>query len=168
MSPEEIIRKHLLEIISGGNAHPDFEQVTEDFPPALINRKAPHMPYSPWHILEHMRLAQWDIVQFVQNPDHVSPDWPQGYFPLPGTKTDEAGWQRSMQQFRADRELLKKWAADRSLDLFAPIAHAREYTVYREILLAADHNAYHTGELASLRQVLNAWPPGRPLYDAEA
>ncbi len=167
MEKEEVIRKQLLELLRGGNAHMTFDEAIAEFPMHLINSKAPGMPYAPWHILEHMRIVQWDIVEFIQNSNHASPEWPQGYFPSPKETADEAGWQKTINRFLADLEVLKDLATDRSLDLFTPIPHAKGYTIYREILLAADHNAYHIGEFAFMRQVMNAWPPDRVLYDAE-
>jgi len=167
MSKKDVVRQELLALLRGGNAHMTFEEAIEDFPMSRINDKAPHMPYSPWHIIEHMRRVQWDIVAFIEDPDHISPEWPQGYFPAPIEKTDEAGWRKTIRLFRADRKTLEKMVTSSEIDLFAPIAHAKEYTFYREILLAADHNAYHTGELAFMRQVLQAWPAGNALYDAD-
>ena len=165
MNKEDILREELLALLRGGNAHMRFEEVVEHFPVSHINATAPNMPYSPWHILEHMRRVQWDIVAFIKDSRHISPEWPQGYFPGPAEKTDDAGWRHTIQAFLSDRSELEKIAAERNTDLFAPIEHAREYTVFREILLTADHNSYHTGELAFMRQVMKTWPLGRELYD---
>jgi hypothetical protein len=166
MQKDTVIRKELLALLIGGNAHMTFEEVVEGFPASRINDKAPNMPYAPWHILEHMRRAQHDIAMFILDPEFESPPWPQGYFPSVMEKTDQAGWEKIIRAFLDDRGLLEKMITDPQTDLFAPIAHAPEYTIYREILLAADHNAYHTGELAIMRQVLKAWPPKAVLYDA--
>jgi hypothetical protein len=166
MEREEVLRQELVALLGGSNAHLTFEEVIGDFPLARINDKAPHMPYSPWHILEHMRRVQRDILAFIKDPDYVSPPWPQGYFPPPADRLDEAGWQRIVRGFLADRAELEAMARDRTIDLLAPIAHAKDYTVFRELMLAADHNAYHTGELAFMRQVMESWPPGKALYDA--
>lgn len=162
-----VLREELRALLRGGNAHMTFEEVIDDFPLSRINATAPNMPYSPWHILEHMRRVQWDIVAFIQDPGHVSPEWPRGYFPGPAEKADAAGWRKTIRDFLADRTALERMAEKAGADLFAPIAHARDYTVFREILLAADHNAYHTGELALMRQVMKTWPKGSELYDAE-
>ena len=165
MKNEEYIRKELLDLLRGGNAHMSPEEAVNDFPLSRINDKAPNMPYTPWHILEHMRRAQQDIVLFIQDPEYVSPPWPQGFFPSPGKKTDQRGWKQTILGFVADRLELEKLIQDRETDLFAPIPHAKTYTIYREILVAADHNAYHTGELAFMRQVMKAWAPEALLYD---
>jgi len=166
MKNEEVIRKELLDLLRRGNAHMSFEEVIEDFPLSRINDKAPNMPYSAWHLLEHLRLSQLDIAAFVRDPAYESPQWPEGYFPAPGKKTDEAGWRESIRGFLADRAELESLIRDRDTDLFAPIPHARSYNICREILVIADHNAYHIGELALMRQVMQAWPPGRTPYDA--
>ncbi|MBD3240418.1 MAG: DinB family protein, partial [Chitinivibrionales bacterium] len=112
--------------------------------------------------LEHMRIAQWDILQFVRNPNHVSPSYPEGFRPRPDDQVDRKQWARSVKSFRTDLKALAAIAADPHTDLFAPIPHAPDYTILRELLLVADHNAYHIGELALLRQILDAWPPERP------
>lgn len=166
MRHEKVLRGELMALLRGGNAHMSFEEVVEDFPMSRINDKAPHMPYSPWHIIEHMRRVQWDIRAFIQDPEHVSPPWPQGYFARPSEKTDASGWRTSIRGFLSDRSTLEDMAADTQTDLMAGIAHAKSYTVFREILLAADHNAYHTGELVIMRQVVQTWPPGGEMYDA--
>ena len=105
-----------------------------------------------------MRIAQWDILEFIRNPKHISPDYPEGYRPRPGKHADAAQWKRTVQGFREDRKALEAIVADESIDLFAPLPHAKSYTIFREVLVAADHNAYHIGEFALLRQVLQAWP----------
>lgn len=159
---KEILRQELLALLRGGNAHMDFDEVVADFPLDHINRKAPNVPYTPWHFLEHMRITQWDILEFIRNPRHVSPDYPQGYRPSPDAMTDRSGWRKTIEAFRTDLKALEEMVADISLDLFAPIPHAPGYTIFREIILVADHNAYHIGELAILRQVMELWPGHRP------
>ncbi len=161
MKANDPLRRELLALLEGGNAHMGFAEVVADFPPEHINSKPPHTPYSFWHFVEHIRIAQWDILEFIRNPRHVSPDYPEGYRPRPTEKTDERGWQNSVNGVLADLESLQEIVRDPKTDFFAPIPHARSYTIFREIVLAADHNAYHVGELAVLRQVMNIWPEGR-------
>lgn len=161
MKTNETLRSELLALLEGGNAHMGFAEVVADFPLEHINSKPPHTPYSFWHFVEHIRIAQWDILEFIRNPHHVSPDYPEGYRPRPTAKTDEKGWQMSVAGVLADLAALQGLVRDPKTDFFAPIPHARSYTIFREILLAADHNAYHIGELAILRQVMNIWPEGR-------
>lgn len=156
MSDEKTVREELLALLQGGNAHMSFEEAVAEFPPDFINAKPPQTPYSFWHFVEHLRIAQWDILEFIRNPKHVSPRYPEGYRPTPDQTTDESGWRTSCQSFMADLEALQEIV--RTGDLLSPLPHASAYTICREILLAADHNAYHIGELAIMRQVMGIWP----------
>ncbi|MEW5959200.1 MAG: DinB family protein [Chloroflexota bacterium] len=158
MSNDQVMREQLLALLRGGNAHLTFEQAVADFPAEAINRRPPNVSYTPWHLLEHIRLAQWDILEFVRNPDHVSPDWPKGYWPAPDEQADEVRWRQTLAAFRADMQAIEAMVSDPHLDLLAPIPHAPDYTIFREVLLVADHNAYHIGEFAILRQMMDTWP----------
>jgi hypothetical protein len=158
MDADQVMREQLLALLRGGNAHMGFDKAVADFPMAFINHKPPQVTYTPWHLLEHMRLAQWDILEFIKNPAHVSPAWPEGYWPDPEAQANEADWERTLATFRADLKALQDLVTDRTVDLLAPIPHAQSYTIFREILVVADHNAYHTGEFAILRQVMGTWP----------
>ena len=157
MDHDQVMRQQLLALLRGGNAHMTFEEAIVDFPMEAINRKPPHVPYTPWHLLEHLRIAQWDILEFVRNPAHISPEWPKDHWPDPEAQADEAQWQQTLVAFRADLEAVEALAADPAVDLFGPIPHAKDYTIFREILLVADHNAYHIGEFGILRQVMGTW-----------
>ncbi|HMK34432.1 MAG TPA: DinB family protein [Desulfomonilaceae bacterium] len=161
MKPDEVTRRELLALLEGGNAHMSFDEVVADFPAEHVNSKPPETPYSFWHIVEHIRITQWDILEFIRNPSHVSPHYPEGYRPRPEQLTDAKGWNRSIEGVLADLKALKAIVRDKKTDLCAPIPHAPEYTIFREIVLAADHNAYHIGELAIMRQVTDLWPEGR-------
>ncbi|HEV2914882.1 MAG TPA: DinB family protein [Pyrinomonadaceae bacterium] len=154
MDTDKALREHLLYVLGGGGAHVDFETVVRDFPLALINRKAEHIPYTPWHVMEHMRIAQWDILMFSRDARHVSPPWPEGYWPAAATIADGAAWNASVESFRADLKALEELVEDPSIDLFAPIAHGDGQTILREALLVADHNAYHLGVLVTLKRIL--------------
>jgi len=153
-SNDQALREHVLYLLRGGGAHIDFEKLIADFPRAAINRKVEHVPYTPWHVLEHIRIAQWDILEFSRNAAHVSPAWPEGYWPAPDAEADEAAWHKSIAAFRADLEALVQLIADPATDLFAPIPHGTGQTILREALLVADHNAYHLGVLATLKRLL--------------
>ena len=158
MSENQVMRDQLLALLRGGNAHLTFDQAVADFPAEQFNRRPPNVSYTPWHLLEHMRIAQSDILEFIQNPDHVSPPWPAGYWPAPEAQADEAQWQQTLDRFQADLQALEGLVTDSTTDLSAEIPHAPGYTIFREILLVADHNAYHIGEFAILRQVMGTWP----------
>jgi hypothetical protein len=155
-SNDEALREHLLYLLRGGGAHVDFEHVVADFPVEMVNRKVEHIPYTPWQVLEHMRIAQWDILEFSRNAAHVSPKWPEGYWPTDELKADAAAWQRSVEAFRADLKEMESLLEDSAIDLFAPIAHGDGQTILREALLVADHNAYHLGVLSTLKRILSA------------
>ena len=148
------LQHHLLELLPGRSAHIDFESAVKDFPVDKINDRPGGSPHSAWDILEHIRIAQWDILEFSRNPKHKSPEWPDGYWPSqPGTPDD---WHRSVGQVTADLHQMMKMAGDHSLDLFAEIPHGSGQTLLREILLLADHNAWHLGQLVLIRRMLEA------------
>lgn len=159
MSTDQALRKHVLALLDGGQAHMTFDDAVANFPMSLININPPNVPYTPWHLLEHLRISQFDILEYVRNPSYVSPEWPIGYWPAPSATTDAAGWQRTIDLFNADLRAMRALVADPQTDLLAEIPHGYGgHTILREALLVADHNAYHIGELGILRQVMNAWP----------
>jgi len=157
MAADDVVREQLLALLRGGNAHMTFEEAIAEFPLARINDYPPNVPYTPWHLLEHLRIAQWDILEFVRNPAHISPPWPEGHWPAPTARADSQAWVATIAAFQADMQALQELVADPSTDLYAPLPHAAGYTILREILLVADHNAYHIGEFAILRQVMQTW-----------
>lgn len=157
MTSEDIFREQLVQLLSGRNAHYTFDDAVKSFPMEAINTKPPNVPYSCWHLIEHLRLAQWDILEFVRDPDHVSPKWPEGYWPSPDELADPDDWQHTIDFFRADLKAMEGIAQNTSIDLLSEIPHAPGYTYLREILLVADHNAYHIGELSILRQIIGTW-----------
>ena len=158
MDPDKLVREQLLFLLGGGNAHMSFDQAVAEFPLEYINRLPPNVPYTPWHLLEHMQIAQRDILEFIRNPEYLSPEWPEGYWPPQDEQADEIRWEQTLHDFRADLRALQEMVEDPGIDLFAPLPHAQDYTVLREILVVADHNAYHIGEFAILRQVMETWP----------
>ncbi len=158
MTSEQVVREQLLVLLEGGNAHMEFTQAVEKFPPQLMNARAPNVAYTAWQLLEHMRRAQIDVLQFIRDPNYVSPKWPEGYWPAEGEQADQARWDKSVRAFEADHQAFEELVRDPGTDLFGPIPHAPEYTVLREVLVISDHNAYHMGEMGLMRQVLGAWP----------
>lgn len=158
MSDDKLLREHLLYLLRGGGAHVDFEQAIADLPVERRGVKPPGIPHSPWRLLEHMRISQWDILEFSRNPKHVSPELPVGYWPTGEAPPNEAVWDANVAAFRADLEAIQNLVADASKDLFAPIPHGQGQTLLREALLVADHNAYHLGQLVVVRRLLGAWP----------
>jgi hypothetical protein len=147
----------LTKLFTGGNAHATFEQAVADLPAALRNHAVPDVPYTIWHLVEHIRIAQWDIVEFCLNPTHESPKWPEGYWPDKALAVDEAGWQAALTQIEHDQQRFIDLLEDPATDLFAPLPHGDGQNVFREALLIGDHAAYHTGEIILVRRLLHAW-----------
>jgi hypothetical protein len=153
---DRALREHLLYLLRDGGAHIKFDEVVGDFPFELINARAEGVPYTPWHLLEHMRIAQWDIVEFSRDASHVSPPWPEGYWPDKSKDASEDDWRKSVEGFRSDLREMEALVEDASTDLYARIPHGGGQTILREALLVADHNAYHLGALVTLRRALEA------------
>jgi hypothetical protein len=156
--PHKPLREHLLYLLQGGGAHVSFDKAVADIPPNLRGRTVPPAPHTPWRLLEHMRIAQWDILEFSRNPKHVSPPWPDGYWPSGDAPLDDGAWDRAVESFRSDVAGMCALVADPATDLFASIAHGDGQTILREALLVADHNAYHLGQLVVVRRLLGCWP----------
>jgi hypothetical protein len=125
-----------------------------------MNVNPPNVDYTPWGLIEHLRISQWDILEYIRNPQYVSPKHPDGYWPPSGQRADAAAWKKSLDAFRADREALAALVADPRTDLLAPMPHTPGHTVFREIGLVVAHSSYHLGEFGILRQVMQTWPPG--------
>jgi hypothetical protein len=154
-------RRQLILLLRGTQAHMSFDEAVAEFPAAAINARAPNVGYTPWHIVEHLRLTQWDILRYIEDPvGHVSPEWPVGYWPASDTETDEAGFQASVDGFRADLAALEAIVADPARDLFAVLEGTPGHTIFRELCVIGNHNSYHVGEFAALRQVMGTWPHG--------
>ncbi|MGB9204084.1 MAG: DinB family protein [Terriglobales bacterium] len=157
MSNNKALRQHLLKLLKGGDAHADFESAVKNFTVNLRGKRPKGAEHSAWEVLEHLRIAQWDILEFSRNSGHKSPEFPAGYWPRTQSPPSEKAWDQSVQAFRKDLEALCELVSDESTDLLAPIPHGDGQTVLREALVAADHNAYHLGELVLLRRILGAW-----------
>jgi hypothetical protein len=154
---DKSLREHLKYLLSGGGAHAKFEDVVKELPPALRGKKPAKFPHSPWMLLEHLRLTQWDILEFSRNPKYVAPDWPKDYWPKTIAPPDPAAWDKSIREFRRDLKAMQSLVADPATDLYAPIPWGEGQTILREALLVADHNAYHLGQFVDLRRLLGAW-----------
>lgn len=157
MKNDKALRQHVLHLLKADSAHVDFDAAVKNVPRELPGKRPPGAYYSLWEVLEHMRITQWDILEFTRNPKHVSPDFPGGYWPGSPTPPDAKAWDKSVAAYHADLKAMADLVADESIDLFAPIAHGEGQTVLREALLLADHNAYHLGQLVLLRRLLGAW-----------
>ena len=151
------LRKQVIELLRSRGAHADFDKAIEGLPGGLRGARVKEVPFTAWKLLEHLRLAQWDILEFSRNAKHKSPPWPQGYWPESDAPRNAAAWDASVAAFRRDLAEMEKLVRDPSKDLFAPIAHGQRQTLLREALLVADHNSYHVGQFILLRRALGAW-----------
>ncbi|RZK21947.1 MAG: DinB family protein [Hymenobacter sp.] len=147
----------LTKLLTAGQAHATFEQAVADLPAPLRNQAVPDVPYTIWQLAEHIRIAQWDIVEFCINPAHESPKWPEGYWPDKARPVDEAGWQATLSQIKHDQQRFIALLENPLTDLFAPLPHGDGQNIFREALLIGDHLAYHTGEIILVRRLLHAW-----------
>jgi hypothetical protein len=152
------LREQLVYLLKGGGAHVHFMDALEGFPAGKYGVFASPLPHTGWQLLEHTRIAQWDILEFSRNPKHVSPDFPGGYWPKTPMPPNEAAWGASVNAFQRDLEEMVKLVRNPRMDLFAKISHGDGQTILREALVLADHNSYHLGQLVDLRRALGAWP----------
>ncbi len=157
MNHDESLRQHLVELLTGENAHVGFERGIAGLPVELRGVKAGAFPHTAWQLAEHLRIAQWDLLQFSVDPNHVSPEFPAGYWPESGTPPNSEAWEKSVDGFRADLKAMVALITDPTTDLFARIPHGDGQTILREALVLADHNAYHLGQLLVVRRLLGAW-----------
>jgi hypothetical protein len=157
MDRDRGLRQQLIALLRGGNAHMPFGEAVADFPEAHVNTRPPNVDYTFWHLVEHLRLTQADILAYLTRADYHEPEWPREYWPAPDARATKQDWDESVAVFQRDLEALVAIVADERTDLFATVPSNDEHTVLREVLIVADHNAYHVGELGILRQVANAW-----------
>jgi uncharacterized damage-inducible protein DinB len=154
---DEALRAHLSKLLDWGDAHVGFDAAVKGIAPAVRGAVPEGFDHSPWQLVEHLRRAQHDILDFCRNPAYVEMSFPQDYWPPEPAPPSEAAWKQSIAAFRRDRGALQKLADDTAVDLFARIPHGTGQTYLRELLLVADHNAYHVGQLVAVRQALGDW-----------
>lgn len=157
MSHDSALREHLVQLLTGSNAHVDFNAAIKGLPIELQGKRPEGAEHSPWELLEHLRIAQWDILEFSRDANHQSPEWPGGYWPPNPAPPNEHAWEKSVHAFRRDLKALCELVTDPATDLYALIPHGDGQTILREALLTADHNAYQVGQLIALRKLLDAW-----------
>jgi hypothetical protein len=151
------LREHLVKLLAEGHAHATFEQAVKGLAEDLRGKVPEGAEHSPWQLLEHLRIAQWDILEFSRDAKHQSPRWPEGYWPKETAPADEKAWDNSVLAFKRDLKEICALVQDKKTDLFAKIPHGDGQTILREALLVADHNAYHVGQLVLVRRLLGAW-----------
>ena len=158
MSPsDDPLRQQLLTLLESRNAHVDFETAVDELPTDARGRRPEQLPYSPWELLEHIRIAQWDILDFCRNPEYEQPNWPEEYWPDRPEPPNEEAWTNSIAAYRRDLQGMKDLVRDPDLDLHAEIPHGDGQTYLREVLLVADHTSYHLGQLVTVRRQLGVW-----------
>ncbi len=148
------LRKHLVELLDGGGAHLRFDDVIKEWPKHLRGEKPAGAEHSPWQVLEHLRLCQWDILEFSRSAEHESPDWPEGYWPTSEAPESDEAWAETIEKFRADLAAMKELVENEESDLYKPFPWGEGQTLLRQAMLVADHNAYHLGEMMLLRRLL--------------
>jgi hypothetical protein len=154
---EKALRAQIAKLLDGAEAHADWRKAFADMPAELMGAKAEGAPHTAWQLLEHLRIAEWDILEFSRDPKHVSPQFPDGYWPPTPAPPSADAWEKSAKAFGRDLAEMKKLVSDSKTNLFERIAHGDGQTILREALLTADHNAYHLGQLILLRKMLGAW-----------
>ena len=154
-------RQELLVLLDGAEAHMSFEEAVADFPAAAVNAFAPNVEYTPWHIVEHLRITQRDMLDYIQSPAYPRLEWPIDYWPARTARGSHDQWATSVNLFVADRAELRATVADPERNLHEPIPWTPGHTIFRCARIIGDHNAYHTGEFAILRQVMGTWPANR-------
>jgi hypothetical protein len=152
------LREHLLYLLDGGGAHARFDDVVKGVPEKLRGVKPEGLPHSAWMLLEHLRLAQRDILEFSRNSKYKAPEWPKDYWPKTGAPPSATAWSKSIQQFRKDLKAMQDLVANPKTELYGRIPWGDGQTILREALLLADHNAYHIGQLVDVRRLLGDWP----------
>ena len=151
------LRQHLVSLLRGGNAHVVFDKAVAGVPASTRGTRHPNVPFTLWGLLEHMRIAQWDILEFSRDAKHVSPQWPDGYWPKTDGPASDAAWEASVKACRRDLRQMEALVKNPKTDLLRRIPHGSGQTILREAMLAADHNAYHLGQFVMLRRLLGAW-----------
>jgi hypothetical protein len=157
MNTDQSLRKHLLELLDGGHAHATFDKVIADFPQKLHGEVPDGLPHSAWMLLEHLRLAQWDILDFSRNPKYKELKWPDDYWPKTPSPPSATAWDEGVKSFHHDLSEMKKLVSDSKTDLFAKIPWGDGQTILREALLVANHNSHHLGQMIDVRRLLGIW-----------
>jgi hypothetical protein len=157
-SPDKSLRDHLIELLNGGHAHATFDAIIANIPSNLRGKKPANYPHSLWMLLEHLRLAQSDILEFSRNPKYRAPKWPDDYWPKTAAPPTPAAWNASIKKFRADLKATQALVKNPKTDLFAKIPWGDGHTILREVLLLADHNSHHLAQIIDLRRLLSNWP----------
>ena len=158
MKHEKSLRDYLRRVLTWHEAHADWKAAVGNLPAKFRGKRPTGASHSPWELVEHMRLASWDILEFARDARHVSPGWPSGYWPKSPEPPNSAAWSKSVKELERNLAAMGKLVANPKTDLFATIPHGSGQTILRQVLLIADHNAYHLGQLVLVRRLLGCWP----------
>lgn len=156
-SDSSSMKRELIALLRGGHAHVSFSAAVEDLPLKVVGAKPPGLPYSIWQLVEHIRIAQADILEFCRTPGYVSPKWPDDYWPVEAAPAHVSGWEKSLEEIHQDLDSFIALISDPAADMFTPFAHGQGQNLFREALLIADHTSYHTGEILVIRRLLDRW-----------
>ncbi len=148
---------NLIHLIEKGNAHASLDNALQDMPYSVLGKRPENLPYSIWQLAEHIRIAQWDILEFSKSAKHVSPKWPDGYWPKEAEPSSDAAWRKCVDAIKADRQEFIDLIKNAGDDLYKPFEHGDGQSLLKEALVLADHNSYHTGEIIIIRRLLKAW-----------
>ena len=154
---ENSLIKNLEHLLDKGHAHVSLDDALKDLPFEVLGEKPGNLPYSIWQLTSHIRIAQWDILEFSRNENHISPKWPEGYWPAEAGPGSIAEWEKCMLQIKDDRKAFIKLLKDAGDQLYAPFPYGDGQSLLKEALVLADHNSYHTGEIIVVRKLLNVW-----------
>jgi hypothetical protein len=154
---EKVLREYLAKVLTWGEAHAYWKKALARMEFAKTGIRAPGLPHSAWELLEHARIAQWDILEFSRNAKHKSPDWPSGYWPSSAGPASQTDWNDSAERFLKDMKAMARLVENPKTDLFKKIPHGSGQTILRQLLLLADHNAYHLGQFVLVRRAVGAW-----------
>jgi len=161
MSENDTLREQLLVFLEGRSAHASFDHALDDFPPESMGARPEGFAHSAWQLVEHIRIALWDLVEYSRKEEHVSPEWPAGYWPEEEGPSSPDAWAKSIEEYHHWLAEMKGLVADPAVDLLAPLPWNESASLLREVLLAADHCAYHVGQIVDLRRALGCWPPAK-------
>lgn len=157
MNSEKLLREQLINYLEKPHTHMLLSDAVKDLPEELINQKPGGLPYSFWDMLEHIRISQFDMIDFIQNPNYKEMSWPKEYWPKKGSKATKKMWDEATRQYDKDLETLKEIIKNPKSDLFAPIEHGNGQTIFREVLQIIDHAGYHIGQFIVMRRLANNW-----------
>ncbi len=153
----EILMENIVDLIEKGNAHVSLDEALKNIPFQLLGKRPKGLPYSLWQVAEHIRIAQWDILEFSRNAKHVSPKWPEGYWVKETAPSSPGEWEKCLKQIKNDRKSFINLIKNAGDTLSHPFKYGNGQSLLKEALVLADHNSYHTGEIIIIRRLLGAW-----------